>query len=42
MLLDFAAYASQKWKELETMHKCNSPPHDLSAYHVPVDEEPNA
>jgi hypothetical protein len=42
MLLDFAAHTSQKLEELETMHKCNSPPHDLSAYHVPVDEEPKA
>jgi hypothetical protein len=39
MLLDFAAHAAQRLKELETMHNCNSPPHDLSAYHVPIDEE---
>jgi hypothetical protein len=39
MLLDFAAHAAQRLKEIETIHKCNSPPHDLSAYHVPIGEE---
>lgn len=39
MLLDFAAHAAQRLNELETMHKCDFPPYDLSAYHVPIDEE---